>query len=207
MDSLYIGDALFSGTRQRVLGLLFSKPDKRFYTNEILRWAGMGRGTVMRELERLTQAGILQMSREGNLCYYQANQASPVFPELLGLVRKTFGIADVIRAALMPVEDDVRFAFVYGSLAKSSDTASSDIDLMLVSDSLAYADVMDVLHPVEKTLTRPVHPTLYSTNEFRNKLSSGSSFVQRVLEQPKLWVKGSDDDIAGAGKPGKNRRA
>lgn len=207
MDSLAIGDALFSGTRQRVLGLLFSKPDKRFYTNEILRWAGMGRGTVMRELERLTLSGILQMSREGNLCYYQANQASPVFPELLGLVRKTFGIADVIRAALMPVEDEVHFAFVYGSLAKSSDTASSDIDLMLVSDSLAYADVMDVLHPLEKALTRPVHPTLYSTDEFRNKLSSGSSFVQRVLEQPKLWVKGSDDDIAGAGKPGQNRRA
>ena len=91
MDSLSIGDALFSGTRQRVLGLLFSKPDKRFYTNEILRWAGMGRGTVMRELERLTQAGILQMSREGNLCYYQANQASPMSgsPVWKGLLPET----------------------------------------------------------------------------------------------------------------------
>jgi predicted nucleotidyltransferase len=199
MNPSSIGDALFTKTQQRVLGLLFGKPDARFYTNEILRRIDMGRGTVRRELERLTAAGILRTSREGNQLYYQANHNSPVYPELLGLVRKTFGIAEVIRAALQPLNAQITLAFVYGSLAKATDRKTSDLDLMIVSDSLAYSDVMDVLLPLEKTLMRHVNPTLYSAAEFHSKLAQGSSFLSRVLEQPKLWVKRSDDDIGGAG--------
>lgn len=194
-----IGDALFTKTQQRVLGLLFGKPDVRFYTNEILRRVDMGRGTVRRELERLSVAGILRASREGNQLYYQANPESPVYPELLGLVRKTFGVAEVIRAALQPLDTQIELAFVYGSLAKGGAVKTSDVDLMVISDSLAYSDVMDVLLPLEKTLMRPVHPTLYSAGAFYSKLAQGSSFLSRVLEQPKLWVKGCDDDIGGAG--------
>ena len=199
MSLLTIGDALFTKTQQRVLGLLFGKPDARFYTNEILRWAGMGRGTILRELDKLVQANILVQTREGNQNYYQANINSPVYPELLGIVRKTFGVVEVLRRALLPLDNRLALAFVYGSLAKGTDDKSSDIDLMLVGEDLSYSDIMDSLLPLASELMRPINPTIYSRDEFDKKRGQGSSFLNRVMEQPKFWLKGSDDDIGGTG--------
>lgn len=194
--STAIGDALFTKTQQRVLGLLYGKPDARFYANEIMRQANMGRGTVRRELDRLTSAGIIVVSREGNQLYYQANIETPIYSELLAIVRKTFGVADLIRTALRPLDDRIQIAFIYGSVAKASDVKTSDIDLMVVGKKLSYGDAMDVLMPLEQSLLRPINPTIYTFAEFKTKLKQNSSFLTRVLEQPKLWVKGCDDDIA-----------
>ncbi|MGV7235695.1 MAG: transcriptional regulator, partial [Nitrosomonadaceae bacterium] len=129
-----IGDALLTKTQQRVLGLLYGKPDARFYTNEILRFAKMGRGTITRELARLTASGLLVSFREGNQRYYQANSQNPIYKELVSIVRKTFGITDVIRTALAPISEHIILAFIYGSIAKGGDTACSDIDLMVITD-------------------------------------------------------------------------
>lgn len=195
MSSISIGDALFTKTQQRVLGLLFGKPDQRFYANEIVRWAGMGRGTVRRELQRLTDAGLLVKTEEGRQHYYQVNKHTPVYAEMLGVVRKTFGIADIIKGALRGIDDSIQLAFVYGSVAKSSDTKTSDIDLMVVGENLAYGDTMARLEPVELELGRPVNPTLYTPRQFASKLEEGASFIVRVMEQPKLMIKGVIDDI------------
>lgn len=190
-----LGDALFTKTQQRVLGLLYGKPDKSFYTNEIVRWADMGRGTIRRELERLVAAGLLVSSRAGNQLHYQANPDNPVYNELLGIVRKTFGIADVIRSALLAVDEQLDLAFIYGSIAKGEDTASSDIDLLVVTDALAYAELVSVLTGAEKLLGRPINPSIYTLKQIRSKLKQKNAFLSRVMEQPKLWIKGSDDDI------------
>jgi len=124
MQATSIGDALFTKTQQRVLGLLYGTPDKSFYTNEIMRWADMGRGTIRRELDRLVSAGILSVTPEGNQNHYQAKQDNPVYTELLGIVRKTFGVADVIRQAMKPLSGQIKLAFIYGSIAKVSFSAS-----------------------------------------------------------------------------------
>ena len=195
-----IGDALFTKTQQRVLGLLYGKPDKSFYTNEIMRWADMGRGTIRRELDRLVSAGLLSITRLGNQNHYQANQDNPVYTELLGIVKKTFGVADVIRLALKPLESQIKLAFIYGSIAKNTDDKKSDIDLMLVGEVLHYADVMEVLLPLEESLQRPVNPTIYNATEFSSKLERNSSFLVRVMEQPKLIIKGEIDDFREPGK-------
>jgi len=202
MSSTPIGDALFTKTQQRVLGLLYGKPNRSYYTNEIMRWADMGRGTVRRELDRMVSAGLLTVSREGNQNHYQANADSPVYSELLGIVRKTFGVTDVIREALKPLDDRIECAFVYGSMAKGTDVGSSDIDLMLVGKELVYSDVMDLLVPLEATLQRTINPTIYKAEEFISKRNDGGSFLRRVLEQPKWMIKGVIDDI---GKPGTDR--
>ena len=144
-----IGDALFTKTQQRVLGLLYGKPDKSFYTNEIFRHAAMGRGTVRRELEKLSSAGLLLVSNAGNQRYYRANPASPVFKELTAIVRKTFGLVDVLRAALEPLDGSIAASFVYGSIAKGDDSASSDIDLMVIADKLSYSDLLGALVETE----------------------------------------------------------
>lgn len=190
-----IGDALFTKTQQRVLGLLYGTPDKSFYTNEIMRWADMGRGTIRRELDRLVSAGILSVTPEGNQNHYQAKQDNPVYEELLGIVRKTFGVADAIRQALKLLNGHIQLAFIYGSVAKNTDTKSSDIDLMLIGENLHYGDVIDVLIPLEESLNRSINPTIFTPEEFASRLDQESSFLIRVMEQPKLVIKGVIDDI------------
>lgn len=199
MDTVSIGDALFTKTQQKVLGLLYGKPDKRYFTNEIMRFADMGRGTVSRELSRLVSAGLLIATREGNQNHYQANPNCPVYDELMGMVRKTFGVADVIREKLKPLDANIELAFIYGSIAKGEATGSSDIDLMLVGEALSYGQVMELLLPLEESLRRTVSPTIFEKEDFVAKLKSGNSFVTRVMEQAKIMIKGSENDIKESG--------
>ena len=194
-----IGDALFTKTQQKVLGLLFGKPDKSFYTNEIMRWASIGRGTVSRELDRLVGAGLLTATKEGNQNHYQANSNSPIYKELVGIVRKTFGVADGIRQALKPLDENIDLAFIYGSIAKGADMKSSDIDLMLVGKALSYGDVVEVLLPLEESLQRSINPTIYEKKDFIAKLNASNSFVTRVMEQTKIIIKGSEGGIRKTG--------
>lgn len=202
-----IADALFTKTQQRVLALLYGHPDRSFYTNEIFRWADMGRGTVRRELGRLTGAGLLRVRREGNQRHYEANPDNPIYEELLAIVRKTFGVADVIRGALRPIDSAVELAFVYGSMAKGEATERSDIDLMVVAEDLAYADLMAELADAERALGRPINPTIYDRRQLTERLKDDNAFLSRVIEQPKLWIKGTEDVIEKLGESGKDGEA
>lgn len=190
-----LADALFSTTQQRVLGLLFGQPERSFYATELIALAGAGSGGVQRELARLAQSGLVTVRAVGNQKHFQANPDAPVFSELCGIVRKTFGLADPLRMALAPLAPQIKCAFVFGSVAKRQDTASSDIDLMVISDSLTYADTYAALELASTQLGRTVNPTLYSTQELANRIEQDDSFVTRVLAQPRLWLIGTEDDI------------
>lgn len=190
-----IADALFSRTQQRVLAILYGSPADSFYSNQIIRLAGIGTGAVQRELAKLTAAGLVSVTARGNQKHYQANRASPVYDELRALVLKTFGLRDVLRQALAPVIEQIKFAFVFGSVAKREDSAASDIDLMVISDSLSYAELFSTLEEATTTLQRPVSPTLYTSGELAKRIAGGNSFIIRVLEQPKLWILGTESDI------------
>jgi predicted nucleotidyltransferase len=192
MQTLSLGDALFTATQQKVLGLLYGKPDRSFYTNEIARSAQVGKGSVTRELDRLTRAGVLKVSSQGNQTHYQANPDCVIYPELIALVRKTFGLAEELRAALSPLADDIAWGFIYGSLAKNEARAGSDVDVMLIGKDLHYSDIMQLLLPVEAKLGRTINPTLYTTADWQTKHADGNSFVQRVAEQEKINLVGSD---------------
>lgn len=194
MRSNTIGNVLFTKTQQKVLGLLYGQPYTSFYLNEIVRLSDIGRGTIKRELERMTASGIIIQKRIGNQNHYQANESCPVYQELLGIVRKTFGIADVIKTALTPIFDRILFAFIYGSIAKSEDSSKSDIDLLVVSDKLTYSEVMERLIEVEGSLGRVVNPTIYDLNQIKQKLKQDNAFVARIIEQPKIWIK-EDQDV------------
>lgn len=191
-----LADSLFSRTQQRVLGLLFGQSNRSFFATEIIALAGAGSGAVQRELARLEQSGLVTARRIGRQKHYQANAASPVFAELRGLVLKSCGLADVLRAALAPLSARIQAAFVFGSLAKGQDTAASDIDLMLVSDSLGYPDVFAVLEEAGTRLGRAVNPTIYTPQELARRKEEGNAFVTRVWEQPKIWLIGEADDRA-----------
>ena len=199
MGNISLGAALFSRTQQQLLALLFGRPQRSFYLRELIESAGIGRGTVQRELETMTSAGIISVKKIGNQKHYQANAECPIYEELLSIVRKTFGIVDVLRQALLPVDKKIDVAFVYGSVAKGEESAKSDIDLMLIGNKLKYGEIMDLLIKVEGKLARPVNPTIYTPKQVRDKLKSSDSFVTRVLKQDKLWIKGDQDAIKGIG--------
>jgi len=187
-----VADALFTKAQQRVLGVLFGNPGRSFFANEVIALAGTGTGAVQRELTRLAASGLVTARRVGNQKHYQANAASPVFDELRGLVIKTSGIADVLRTALAPLTGRIGAAFVYGSVAKKKDSTASDIDLMVLSDSLTYGDVFAVLEEGAARLGRRVNPTVYSRQELARRIKQGNSFVTRVLAQPKIWLVGNE---------------
>lgn len=191
-----LADALFTRTQQRVLGLLYGQPERAFAVSEVIAASAGGSGAVQRELAKLAGGGLLTVTRSANQKRYQANPEAPIHAELVSIVQKTVALADPLREALQPIRAAIFAAFVYGSVAKRSDTARSDIDLMILSDTLGYADVMRALEGVDARLARTVNPTLYSRDEYARRIHEGNAFLQRVIAQPKLWLIGGEDDVA-----------
>lgn len=191
-----LADALFSTTQQRVLALLFGQPDRSFYATELIRLVGAGSGAVQRELARLEQSGLVTVRRVGTQKHFQADPNSPLFAEICGIVQKTVGLAEPLRAALAPLAANIVAAFVYGSVAKKQDAATSDIDLMVISDTVRYADLYAVLEPVATRLGRAVNPTVYTRKQLAKRRQEDVAFIKRVLAQPKVWLIGSDDALA-----------
>jgi predicted nucleotidyltransferase len=190
-----LGSALFSSVQSRVLGLLFGQPGRDFQMTEVIELAGSGRGAVQRELERLTEAGILVANINRGRKTYQANRDAPIFAELRSIIVKTVGLVDPLKIALMRYRNKIDVAFVYGSVAKGEDTAKSDIDLMIIGDDLGYSEVFGALQNAEKILNRPINPNLLAKNDWARKLADKRSFVTRINQQPKLFVIGTTDDL------------
>ncbi len=188
-----LADALFTSTQQRVLALLFGQPNRSFFVTELMSLADSGRGGVQRELGRLAQSGLVTVTKVGNQKHYQANRDSPLFEELCSIIKKTVGLQEPVRAALEPLANKISLALIYGSIAKRSDTAASDIDLLIVSDELTLEEIYAALAPVEKLLDRSVNPTLYTSKEFAHRRKTRNSFVTRVLENPYIVLEGSVD--------------
>lgn len=191
-----LSDALFTNTQQRVLSRLFGHPKRSFSVSELIQSTGGGSGAVQRELARLSGCGLLLVDTIGNQKRYRANPDAPIHDELVSIVRKTFGLAEPLREVLAPLLKRIRNAFVYGSVAKRTDTATSDVDLMIVSDELGYPELMAALHPLIERLGRNINPTIYTAAELQRKLHSGNSFVVGVLQQPRIDLIGSSDELA-----------
>jgi predicted nucleotidyltransferase len=191
-----IADVLFSSTQQRLFSLLFGQPERSFYANELISLIGSGSGAVQRELQRLTQTGLLTVTTIGNQKHYQANAESPIFPELRGIVLKTFGTADRLRHALRPIASAIAFAFIYGSVARGEDHARSDMDIMVVSDILTLGDIFSVMQPLEGQLGRKIHVTLYTSEEFSKRRNNNNPFLTKVLAGTVIPLIGRIDDCS-----------
>lgn len=196
-SSASISDALFPRVRQRVLALLFGNPDRSFFSNEVVALVQSGTGAVQRELASLAQAGLLTLTSQGNQKHYQANMAAPVFEELRVLVLKTSGLVDVLRSILAPWAGQIEAAFVFGSVAKRQDTAASDIDLMVITGSVGYADLFPLMEDAGTRLGRKVNPTIYTPAELAKRIKQKNAFATRVLAQQKMWVIGSEETLHG----------
>jgi len=194
MNENLLCSGLFGKTRQAVLALLYGRADSSFYTKQILDAVKIGRGTVQRELKNLTDSGIIIREVQGRQVYYRANEKCPIFNELKSIVRKTFGVADVIRQSLGTEAAKVRVAFIFGSVARSADDRRSDIDLMVVG-KISFGDVVSLLSPAEEKLGREVNVVVYPIAEFKRKVKEDHHFVKTVLEDEKIFVIGDEDEL------------
>ncbi len=186
-----IGVALFTDSQSRLYNWLFGQPDRAFHLNELRRLTGLGSASLQRELKRVVTAGLVDTQAVGNLRRFQANPQSPVFSELVALTRKTLGVVPVLREALTTLQPDLLSAWVYGSVAKQTDTASSDIDVMLVGNHLLLSEALACLETAEVQLGRKINPSCYSPQEFEHRRAEPDSFVNRVLSQPILPLIGN----------------
>jgi len=187
--------ALFTPVQQKVLGLLFGQPERSFGSAELIRRAGSGTGAAHRQLLRLEQAGLVRVTRIGNQKHYQADPGSPIFPELHGLVVKTVGLVEPLRVALAPIARQIDLAFVFGSVAKGTEKAGSDLDLMVVSNELGYADVYEALQGAEEILGRTINPTVWTRAEWTRERRKNDSFAKRIASQSRIFVIG-DESVA-----------
>ncbi len=188
-----LGDALFTETQQRVLGLLYGRPDRSFYTNEILRRTGMGVATIKRELDRMRNAGILTLTRVGNQHHYQADPRCPIYSELIAIVKKTFGVTEVVGEALVGLQDKISWAFVYGSIASGKERAGSDIDLMIIGD-VEFAGVVGALSKAQDTLGREINPKIFSEKEWLRMKKRDDAFYKEVMNKARIDVLGSSSE-------------
>lgn len=180
---------LLGQTRSSVLGALFLRPEASLHVRELARLTGVSPGSLHRELRALADAGLLLRQETGRQVYYRANQQCPVYEELVGFLRKTAGLVDVLREALTPWADKIERAFVYGSMARGTEHTHSDVDLMVIGD-LEFADVGLALAPAQATLRREINPTVFSRRDFERKLKQVDGFAAQVWSGPKLWVAG-----------------
>lgn len=191
-------DALFTRTQQRVLALLFGQPDRSFFATELIELAKSGRGAVQRELGRLADSGLVTVTHLGNQKHFQANSSAPVFQELRAIILKTIGLVEPLRDALAPLIKRIELALVYGSAAKRTDTASSDVDLLIVSDALTLEEIYSALEPAEREIARLISVTLYMSEEFRRRHEEGHPFLTKVLSGEYVLLTGGLDGHSAA---------
>ena len=194
-----ISATVFSDSQARVYRWVFGQPEREFHLSELRRLTGLGSASLQRELNRLTEAGLLDSERVGNMRRFRANPDSPVYAELVSLTRKTLGAQQILRDALVPLAPNLQAAWIYGSLAKETETVRSDVDVMLIGNGLTLGRVLEVLAPIENELGRKINPTLYTTAEFAKRREQADSFVNRVLAQPVLPLIGKLHEPPRAG--------
>lgn len=189
-----VGEALFPKIRRKVLTLFLLNPERRYYYREATRLIGDTPGSIRRELESLTEVGILVMEPIGIQKFFRANKEHPVFNELRALVEKTFGLADILRDVLRNHTDRIQVAFIFGSVATGRETGKSDIDLLVIG-SLTLRELTGLLEPIEKGVGRPINPVLFQVAEFRTRIKKGDHFVSTLLTSEKLFIVGNADDL------------
>lgn len=191
--------SLFGKTRQTLLALLYSRADEEHLQESLIQLAGLGRGTVQRELEFLARAGVIRRTVRGRQVYLQANPDCPIYAELRGLVVKTAGVGDALRAALAPLTGRIRVAFIYGSIAKGTERRASDVDVLVIGD-VSFAEASEALARSQEAIGREVNPSVYAPANFRSKLAAKHHFLRTVLKSEKIFLIGDEHELGRLAK-------
>ena len=182
--------ALFTRTQRRLLGLLFGHPERSFYANELVRLAGIGTGTVQRELARLAASGIVRVQRLGNQKHYQANPDCPIYPELRALVVKTLGGVDPLRRALLGLDASIDLALLYGDGSTALAAPGTGLELLVVSPDLQRKKTQSVLDEAGRLIGRRIDWLLLRPERFRALWQEHDPRLREILAGPHVMLVG-----------------
>ena len=192
-------DILLGNYRKKVLSQLLLHPDENYHVRELARLTGTAPGSLHKELSKLATTGLLLRKEQGNQVRYQANRQCPVFPELASLLRKTTGAAEVLTLALAPLQPAL--ALIFGSVARGTETAASDIDVLVITER-GFGEVVRALYAAQTALGREINPVVYTPAEWRTQVTEQTPFVTNLLAGPHIFLNGTPDDLSQlAGHP------
>jgi len=188
-------EVLFGAYRRQILALLLLHADDSFYVREIARLTNVPAGSLHRELKLLTEAGLLRRFQVGNQVRYQVDRTCAIQEELIGIFRKTAGLADVLREALAGLAGKIRVAFIFGSVAQGKERATSDVDVLVVG-ACSFAAAVEAFSVASKRLCRDVNPVVMTKAAFESKLIARDRFVTRLMREPKIFLMGDASEFA-----------
>ena len=188
---------LSSRVRAEIFRLLFGLNEKELHMREMERQAALSLGTIRQDLKKVVKLDLVKARRDGNRLYYRANTDHPLFPEIRNLVLKTAGLVEVIKSALD--REGIEVAFIFGSLARSKERAESDVDLMVIG-TIGLRSLSSRLAGVSEQIGREINPHALSIEEFRRRKQNGNHFLSNVIESPKLFIIGSENDLEAMGR-------
>lgn len=189
-----LSDLLFGRTRGRLLATLYGKPDATFFIRQLARTIQGSAGTVQRELTTLASAGLIIRNDKDKQVFYRANPAHPIYPELHSLLAKTVGVFSLLTEGLAPLATEIEFAFVYGSFARGEENSASDVDLMVVGE-VPLDELLELVSPIERKLSRPVNPTVYDRQELRTRIHSENHFIKALQNAPLVFLIGQENEF------------
>ena len=189
-----VSTALLPKARRAVLGLLHGRPDRALYLREIVELTGLGVGHVQRELQRLSQAGVIRRSKQGRHVYFQANDRCPVYEELRRLVTKTTGTAGFLRSAFAPLACRIVAAFIFGSVARAEEGSESDVDVMIIGD-VSFAEAVEAVRPLEARIGRTINPVVYPPGEWRLKMLERHHLLNSIMKRERFLLVGDENEL------------
>ena len=188
-------DALFPRTRRAILTATLMDAAREWYLSNLARHIGVSPSSLQRELAGLVEAEILRRRVDGNRVYYRAEVNNPIFGDLRGLLLRTAGLKDVLAECLAGFRSRIDVAFVYGSVARGDESASSDVNLMIIG-GVGLSELAPAVKDAEARLLRPVNPSVYRAEEVVAKLRAGHHFLGTVMGGAKLFIVGGEDNLA-----------
>ena len=185
---------MFGAYRRQLLATLLLRPGEQFHVRELARMTGISPGSSHRELKAMAESGLLVREHVGNQVFYQANQDCPIYTELAAIFRKTIGLRTILQDAFSGLAGKIDIALVFGSMASGNQSPSSDVDVLVLGD-LPLLDVVKALSLVQAELGRELNPVVMPVDRFVAQLYKQDRFTKRVLEEPKLFVLGDEDEF------------
>ena len=192
-----LSEILSSRTRAEIFRLLFGTVEEELHLREIQRRSGLNESTIRQELRKLVRLDLVKRRKDSNRVYYKAHISHPLYPELRNLVLKTAGLTDVLRSALQ--DERIQVAFVFGSITDGKETADSDVDLFVIGQ-LGLRGISELLSGISEKIGREINPHVMSVNAFRKRIETGEHFISRVMESPKLFIVGTENDLNAMGR-------
>ncbi len=187
-------EQIFPKARAELLRLLFADPAQSLHLRDLARLSGLAVGTIQREVANMRKAGLILERRDGNRLYFRANRQHPIFSELQGIAIKTTGLSSQLFTVLKDL-DGIRLAFIYGSFATGNASPESDIDVFIIG-TIGLRKLSPSLRELANRLEREINPNVFSPASYAAKLKSGDAYIRNVTNGNKLWIIGSEDELA-----------